>query len=470
MARGHLRYRLAVAAATAIYCACPSPASTQPNSHGTTAVAAAPSPLADGDQADWLFVFKLNAKRFPTPEPDATRPCPFGAGTPHPGPVGLAYAYATNKHAQLRAGTGLAGTGSNDPLGATFGQIWNGNYYYVVWNDQFYQHPLLDCAKAKSRGVKNKDGCDQPWGHSKGILAWNDDGAGLIIQVTTPDWPGAGSKAFPRAKEGNTLGCIATDDDVIVSQHFFALKLSEPDVEHVLDALANASIVTDPNEPTLVRNGGPATIRGKVAQLGHPVSGKSVFDVTLSSGVRLISKPSKLLVAPWQLISSLLAPAATGHAASVGIGLRTATWWGPPIKIPTTTQATPVDCRLPSLPKPGEVQIATSGMWAGKPIGLEGKVGDGNHAKIGVSLSGSHPYTIFGDMNQQGKLGPVCNSAQNQRGGLFFVVDNQDLHDSVQSLITGCTAPQVLSAGAARTLCVLPKPKPRKAQAKRRGG
>ena len=41
--------------------------------------------------------------------------------------------------------------------------------------------------------------------------------------------------------DGNTLGC-ATDDDVKVSQHFFAVRLSPDDVVKVLKALQNAKI------------------------------------------------------------------------------------------------------------------------------------------------------------------------------------------------------------------------------------
>jgi hypothetical protein len=71
---------------------------------------------------------------------------------------------------------------------------------------------------------------------------------------------------------------------------------------------------------------------------------------------------------------------------------------------------------------------------------------DHNHAKIGVSLSGSSKnYSIFGDMNQQGSLsGPNCKSSQNGRGGLFDVIDNKELSDSVTALIKGSTAPTTL--------------------------
>jgi hypothetical protein len=88
------------------------------------------------------------------------------------------------------------------------------------------------------------------------------------MQVTTPDWPGAASKQHPRSDEGNTLGCTAKDNDVLVSQHFFALKLTKDDVVKILTALQNASVVTDPHNPQIVKNGGPTDITVLVARLG----------------------------------------------------------------------------------------------------------------------------------------------------------------------------------------------------------
>jgi hypothetical protein len=89
------------------------------------------------------------------------------------------------------------------------------------------------------------------------------------------------------------------------------------------------------------------------------------------------------------------------------------------------------------------VEIATTGQWAGQSIGLTGGLGaDFNHAKIGVSTSGTEHYAIFGDMNQQGALsGADCASSQNGRGGLFYAIDNQELSDSLASLIKGDSAP-----------------------------
>ena len=146
----------------------------------------------------------------------------------------------------------------------------------------------------------------------------------------------------------------------------------------------------------------------------------------------LISKPSALNVPPWQMVSSFLQ----------GVSLRTATWWATP-EIYSTTATTKIACWSNTLGKPGAVEIATTGQWAGQQIGLKGGIGsDFNHAKIGVSTSGTGHYAIFGDMNQQGALsGADCASSQNGRGGLFYVIDNQELSDSLATLIKGDSAP-----------------------------
>jgi hypothetical protein len=147
--------------------------------------------------------------------------------------------------------------------------------------------------------------------------------------------------------------------------------------------------------------------------------------------VELISKPSRLNVPPWQMVSAILD----------GVSLRTATWWAIP-KIYTTTSSTNIGCWDASLSKPGAVEIATTGRWNGKEFGLAGGLGTNfNHAKFGVSTSGTNHYSIFGDMNQQGTLsGSKCFSSQNGRGGLFYAIDDAVLSDSLTGLITGSTA------------------------------
>jgi hypothetical protein len=263
------------------------------------------------------------------------------------------------------------------------------------------------------------------------MLAWGDDGSGFVLQVTTPSWPASGNSEFPRKTDGNTLGCVE-DNNVMVSQDFFALRLNKTDLLLVLKGLQNSSVVTDPENQQIVKNGGPTDVQELVKTLGAKSQSETVLNNTLSTGVTLISKPSSLHVPPWQMVSALLD----------GVDLRTATWWANPA-IYTTTASTPIDCWDDSLGNPGAVQIAITGRWDGTEFGLKGGPGPNfNHAKLGVSISGGKNYSIFGDLNQQGTTsGTNCGSSQNGRGGLFYVIENMDLSESLKSLISGDTAP-----------------------------
>jgi hypothetical protein len=382
-----------------------------------------PAPLLrTGHAVDWWFVFKFNSKAFPACEGGATRTCPFGGEVQNYKTFGQQFVYASSENPSLQKGADCVGDTTSQPLGATFDEVYNSSNYYVIWNDQFYDDPELEgCTKQ----------CGSPWGHSKGMLAWSDDGSGFVLQVTTPSWPASGNKEFPRKTDGNTLGCIE-DNNVMVSQDFFALRLNKNDVLVVLKSLQNSSVVTDPENQQIVKNGGPADVQELVKNLGAKSQSETVLNNTLSTGVTLISKPSGLHVPPWQMVSALLD----------GVDLRTATWWANPA-IYTTTASTAIDCWDDSLGNPGAVQIATTGRWDGTEFGLKGGPGPNfNHAKLGVSISDGQHYSIFGDMNQQGATsGANCGSSQNGRGGLFYVIENADLSEGLKSLISGDTAP-----------------------------
>jgi hypothetical protein len=383
-----------------------------------SSLAAQPTPLLKTGQAvDWWFVFKFNAESFPGCGGTAQRACPFGGKVQPYKHFSQQFAFASSADHTLKRGGGCVGDTTIDPLGATFNQVYKGSFFFVLWNDQFYGDPMSTESS--------------PAGHSKGMLAWDKNGDGFVLQASTPSWPASGSSKKPRKTDGNTLGCVK-DNDVLVSQHFFSLKLNKDDVVAVLKALGNASVVTDPTKPQIVKNGGPADIQALVKNLGSVSPSKTETNVKLSSGVILISKPSHLNVPPWQMVSAVLG----------GEPLRVASWWARP-EIPTTTATTAVGCWDPSLAKPGAVEIATTGTWETTTIGLEGEAEpNGNHAKIGVS-TGTHSYAIFGDMNQQGSLSPPkCTSSQNGRGGLFYVVDDAPLFTSVRDLIKGDKAPQ----------------------------
>jgi hypothetical protein len=128
-----------------------------------------------------------------------------------------------------------------------------------------------------------------------------------------------------------------------------------------------------------------------------------------------------------------------------GVPLRVASWWAKP-KIPTTVATSTVGCWDAQLGSAGAVEIATTGIWDGTSLGFMGTPSpSGNHAKIRVSTDGNSDFAIFGDMNQQGMLsGDVtqCKSSQNGRGGLFYVVKDHELSQSVASLLTGQSGSQ----------------------------
>lgn len=383
------------------------------------AAAATPPPVpmvSDGHPADWVFAYKFNAKSYPSSATDPARRCPFGGELQRGDRFRFSqkYAYASDAHPQLVMGSGLIGASTADPVGATFSEIYNGDYFYVVWNDQFQTPPLAQS------GSKS--------GHAKGILVWNENGDGLVLQVSTPGWPGAGNVRRPRVGDGNTLGCLTSiGNNIEFAQHFFALKLSPQDVVSVLQALVNARVVTTPGESIIRHVGGPAPIQAAAAGLGRPNGSKDVTDVMLSTGVRLISKPPALAVPPWHLVSAVLTRAGEPN----GPNLRTATW--APSKMEETTAPGDPGCwgfRL----HPGAIGIARWGSFANVPFKLGSS---SNHAKIGVSVNTPTKYTIFSDVNQDGPLAPKpkCDARQNGRGGMFFVLENAALHDSVEHLI-----------------------------------
>jgi hypothetical protein len=390
-----------------------------------------PTPLlAAGHPVDWWFAFKLNVGVFPGCDANKERVCRFGGDKSFPhGNIGQHFAYASSDDGTLQGGGDCLGDETSDPVGATFDQVYNGSLNYVLWNDQFYGDPVIDASCRLAN-----DNCGGPWAHSKGMVAWNDAGEGFLMQVTTPDWPGSGSSQNVRSR-GNTLGCTK-DNNVGFSQSFFAVRLSKKDLKIVLNALERASIATKLDEPQIVRNGGPDDIQALVSRLGKISTDKGVVRGTLSSGVTLVAKPSALHVPPWQMVSAVLG----------SISLRVASW-RTPNDYGSTKASTSIGCWDETLGDPGMIQIATSGTWNGQSFSLNanGPNHDGNHAKIAVSIKDSHTYSIFGDMNEQGNLSGTkkdCAQSQNGRGGLFFVVNDSALHQSIANdLIKGDSAP-----------------------------
>jgi hypothetical protein len=405
----------------------------------SAALAEAPTPLLKkGESAKWWFVFKFNATSFPGCAGDARPACLFGGKVQKYSRFSQQFVYASDKSPNLQhKGSGCLGDSVDDPVGATFEQVFNGDFFYVIWNDQFYLDPKLDCARGNS--------CSDPWAHAKGMVAWDHNGAGFVMQVTTPNWPGYGTPE-PARERGNTLGCltqikgskVSAQNNVMYSQHFFALQLNKDDMQIVLKALKHAAVVTDPDDARIVKKGGPPEIVQLVEALGETSGDRKVMKSQLSTGVTLIAKPSDLLVPPWQMVSAVLG----------GPALRVATWWTRN-RIPSTKSSPDIECWdetvLGSMKKIGLVEIAKSGQWNKTVFGLKG--GE-NHAKIGVAKSDEVPLSIFGDMNQEGALDGECATSQNKRGGLFFVVENDTLAKNIRLLLRGATAGTTLDDDA----------------------
>ena len=426
---------------------------------GGVAIAQPPVPLdAAGRAADWWFVFKGNAQKFPGCKTDAARKCQFGGSKIQGKPWGTQYGFAKAGDTVLAEGPDCLGDSPGDPLSRTFAEIYNGAAHYVIWNDQFHNDPQPD------RNV--------PWGHSKGFIAWDRNGDGFVVQGTTPGWPIAGRPNLDKGKGGNTLGCTF-GDDVEYSQDFFAVRLSKADLLIVIEAMGVASVVTDPNDLQLVDTGvTPEAIRNqskpanvsdaewevanKVAMLNVVSKAATVYKAALSvrSGViTVIAKPPAVVAPPWQIVSAELG----------AIDLRVANWSGPAPSIGSKTSSPMITCWDKSLPAHyGTVEIAATGRLFGQVVGLDAPgaadVGtdasgqplhlegpDHNHAKFAISKTGN--ISIFGDMNQQGLASYVkdqseCGVHQDARGGMFFVLDDANMHKVLASVFDdGFTLP-----------------------------
>ena len=98
--------------------------------------------LSKNKSVDWWFAFKLNTEFF--------EGCGNKSKLPDKGLFGgnlqkydyekdfsLQYVVASSDSPILTKGRSCLGSTLNDPLGATFNQVYNGNFNYLLWNDQF---------------------------------------------------------------------------------------------------------------------------------------------------------------------------------------------------------------------------------------------------------------------------------------------------------------------------------------------
>src|SRR6185437_7268497 len=95
----------------------------------------APAPLVKkGHPVKWWFVFKLNSAAFPGCGGGAMRQCLFGGQVQNYRAFGQQFVYASSEDKALQQGSDCAGDTTDEPIGATFDEVYNGSYHYVVWN------------------------------------------------------------------------------------------------------------------------------------------------------------------------------------------------------------------------------------------------------------------------------------------------------------------------------------------------
>ena len=161
-----------------------------------------PTPLlSSGKPVDWWFVFKFNSAEEPgEPKPEGMTGIFDVKGWKRPTyesnvkKYSQHYAFASSANPSLQHGNQILGTSTKDPLGATFAQVYLADdpCYYVLWNDQFYGDPL------KSGG--------SPWGHSKGMLAWDEAGEGLSSRSAHLPGPAPATRRIPASATATHSG------------------------------------------------------------------------------------------------------------------------------------------------------------------------------------------------------------------------------------------------------------------------
>ncbi len=140
--------------------------------------APAPAPLLSaGHPVDWWFTFKLNSAHLR----DAALPLqePAFGGTPQTccSSDSSSRLRAVRMGRCSRAAVGARETPRRDPIGATFDQVYNGTFNYVIWNDQLYDDLTI---KGLHEGMRRAVGA------LKGMVAWNSTGDGFVMQASTP--------------------------------------------------------------------------------------------------------------------------------------------------------------------------------------------------------------------------------------------------------------------------------------------
>ena len=269
------------------------------------------------------------------------------------------------------------------------------------------------------------------------MLAWNETARASSCRCRRRRGPAPAASVS--RKSGNTLGCVKTNNNLVASQHFFALKLNKEDLLEGAAGDAKRERRHRSDNRQIAQNGGPPEIRDAAEELGKKPHEKlrhkkpddlKIIQTQLTADVMLISKPSNAERAALADGVGAARRRLRAHRHMVGLAADLLDQEVDQDRL----LGGHVEVRQKS---PGDVIIAKNGTFGGRPLGL---IGGQNHAKVGVVTSGRTSFSIFGDLNQQGTINPVkgkCDASQNGRGGMFFVVKNDELFKTLSDMLEG---------------------------------
>ena len=133
-----------------------------------------------------------NDQFYDDPDPDITPPCVKYCAKP----------WGHRALAALATSSGLS----------RLGEFWVDRWEtYEMWDRRVsvYYHVLTGAYAAQTASIKTRQG--------KGLLAWDDDGTGFVLQVTTPDWPGKAKTPLLSPRQSRQLGTEKTCEHMPVA-------------------------------------------------------------------------------------------------------------------------------------------------------------------------------------------------------------------------------------------------------------
>ncbi|KAF0686505.1 Aste57867_21692 [Aphanomyces stellatus] len=423
-----------------------------------------------GNPVAWWVVLKFpwevrNAKGEYIPTPcDCNKPqCTnVGVDAEEKRKYGLCYLYADANNPKLRhfrdAGYDCLGQGGNDPVSQTLRQRQNASHW-AIFNDQ------LNAIAEKVDKRRVCSGESDFNAHAKGAVAFNDDAGGFVLQTSTPNFPD------PTLQSSKTSGAATSDDfvrlgcqqdnNVEFAQHLFAMSLDAA----ALDAVGRgwqASRLCSANHyrDMQARLASPALLHDTKHAIAKALVNPDL-DVTASTNMTIEAKACGKSATIRGLFKGKLSevPPWAMAAETFRSDLSVASWWDENYGIPSLCDgdnfaATPRAFCLKNDPLflrhdgtfPYNVENLMEATWT-MPGGDKaswslrgGRVRDGNHGKWAIATprdAHAASTSIFADLNMEGfPCSKNCNGSQGGRGGSFYGIDNDELHESLVSLIT----------------------------------